>query len=69
MIQAGGELLRSKIHKPINSIWTKEGFDVTDQLLITFLHSSDTGENGSTMRHQLFWTPMIRSGVKCFTIF
>jgi hypothetical protein len=24
LIQAGGEILRSKIHKPINSIWNKE---------------------------------------------
>jgi hypothetical protein len=30
------------------------GFDVTDQLLIRFLHSSDTGEkNGSTMRQYI----------------
>jgi hypothetical protein len=61
LIQAGGEILRSKIHKLISSLWNKEelpdqwkesifvpvhrkGNMYTNQLLLRYLHSSDTGE-------------------------
>jgi hypothetical protein len=46
LIQAGGEILRSKIHKLINSIWNKEELpdqwkesNVTKCLLLTYYHS------------------------------
>jgi hypothetical protein len=100
MIQAGGEILRSKIHKLIlfgirkNCVIRERSllvslyqftrrvilgdhpcvFDVTDELLISFLHLSDTGEkkNGSTMTvYQLFVDfkkPMIQLGGKYCTI-
>jgi hypothetical protein len=52
------------------------GFDVTDQLVIRFLHSSNTGErkNGSTIRQCISFlytsrNPMIHFGGKYFTIF
>jgi hypothetical protein len=51
------------------------GYDITDQLLIRFLHSPDSGKrNGSTLTQyisysQILRKPMIQLGGKYFTIF